>query len=150
MAVSIPEKCLKELDEFFAKKTVHDVNRDAYLVCNLQDFTNKVTISLIFLRDWDSVESDSFNQVIIEGKGVVFQFPCYWVSVPKELTIGFITYIIDTFYDQYVSKWVGNNSSNGNAGNQNPGFIGGNGNCGCNNSNAGFINPYTPPPCNLI
>ena len=146
--ITIPEKCLKELDEFFATKTVHDVNRDSYLVCNLNDFVNKVTLSLIFLRDWDSLESDSFNQVIIENRGVVFTFPCYWVSVPKELCMEYFIYIINTFYDEYVSKWKGNNNNNNN--NNNSSSIGNgnnniNNNCGCNN---GFTNPF--PPCNLI
>lgn len=141
---TISESCLKKLDEFFANKTIHDVNRDSYLVCNLHDVANKVVISLIFLRDWDSLESDSFNQVIIEGKGVVFTFPCYWISVPKELCMEYFNYIIKTFYEEYVSKWIsGNTSSGGNNldSNSRP-SIG----CGCNNS--GFINPY--PPCNMI
>lgn len=148
MAVSIPEKCIKELDTFFANKTIHDVNRDSYLVCNLHDYLNKVIISMIFLRDWDSLESDSFNQVIIEGKGVVFTFPCYWISVPKELCMEYFNYIIKTFYEEYVNNWVsGSNDSNtsgsiGNGGNISNGIPG----CGCTNS--GFISPY--PPCNTI
>lgn len=147
MAITIPDKCIKELDVFFANKTIHDVNRDTYLICNLNDTLNKINISLVFLRDWDSLESDSFNQVIIEGKGAVFQFPCYWVSVPKELAMGYITYIINTFYDEYVSRWIGNNSSAGGntgAGSMTGPNIGTN-NCGCNN---GFVNPY--PPCNNL
>lgn len=145
---TIPKSCLDTLDKFFANKTIHDVNRDSYLICNLNDNANKVTVCLVFLRDWDSLESDSFNQVIIEGKGAVFQFPCYWVSVPKELTMGYITYIIETFYEEYVSKWVsgGSNSTSGSTGsNSNTGSINSNSMCGCT---SGFINPH--PPCNLI
>lgn len=144
MAITIPEKCIKDLDTFFANKTIHDINRDSYLVCNLHDHVNKIIISMIFLRDWDSLESDSFNQVIIEGKGVVFTFPCYWISVPKELCMEYFNYIIKTFYDEYVSNWLSNSStSNGSTGNSN-GSI--NSNCGC--ANSGFIAPY--PPCNTI
>lgn len=146
MSITIPEKCIKELDTFFANKTIHDVNRDAYLVCNLHDHINKIVVSLIFLRDWDSLESDSFNQVIIEGKGVVFTFPCYWVSVPKELCMEYFNYIIKTFYDDYVTNWLSNNTSNNtNGGNTNTGFSPPNG-CGC--ANPGFIAPY--PPCGNI
>lgn len=145
MSISIPESCIKTLDTFFANKTVHDVNRDSYLVCNLTDNINRITISMIFLRDWDSLESDSFNQVIIEGKGVVFTFPCYWVSVPKELSMEYFNYIIKTFYDEYVSAWlnISNNTGNtGNSGNMNNG-LGGitNPNIGCGCHTSGFINP---------
>lgn len=143
---TVPEKCLKDLDEFFAKRTIQDVNRDSYLVCNLHDGVNKVIVSLIFLRDWDSLESDSFNQVIIENKGAVFTFPCYWVSVPKELCIDYFTYIIKTFYDEYVSKWTSSSSTSGS--NTNNGSNTSNG-CGCGCANNGFINPYSPQ-CNTI
>lgn len=147
MAVTIPKKCIDELDEFFAKKTILDVNREAYLVKNLQDFENKVTISLIFLRDWDSLESDSFNQVIIEGKGAVFTFPCYWVSVPKELCMEYFSYILKTFYDEYVINWVSASNSNNSNSNTNNGNLSGTV-PGCNCPNPGFIAPY--PPCNTI
>lgn len=144
MVVTIPKKCIDDLDAFFAKKTILDVNREAYLVHNLHDFENKIIVSLIFLKDWDSIESDSFNQVIIEGKGVVFTFPCYWISVPKELCMEYFGYIIKTFYEEYVSNWVSSsNSNNSGSTSNNNGNIPG---CGCQNS--GFIAPY--PPCNTI
>lgn len=138
MAITIPERCIKDLDTFFANKTIHDVNRDSYLVCNLHDNINKVIVSLIFLRDLDSLESDSFNQVIIEGKGVVFTFPCYWISVPKELSMEYFNYIIKTFYDEYVSAWNGNPNT-GNTNNNNMGGMIPSAGCGC--ANSGFINP---------
>ena len=115
----------KPLDDFFALKTIHDANRDTYSICNLFDKTNNIHVSLVFLRDWDSLETDSFNQVIIEGKGAVFTFPCYWMSVPKELAYTYLTYIVQTFYNEYVSVWInkpgtgsgsivgGNNTNNG-------------------------------------
>lgn len=146
MAVTIPKKCIDELDTFFAKRTIQDVNREAYLVQNLHDFENKVVISLIFLRDWDSVETDSFNQVIIEGKGAVFTFPCYWISVPKELCMEYFNYILKTFYDEYVSNWV--SGSSGNLSGGSTGNTGNTSNVGCGCGNTGFINPY--PPCNNI
>ena len=104
MAIVLDDNYFKPLDEFFAKNTVTNVNRDAYLACNLFDKANNIHISLVFLRDWDSLETDSFNQVIIQGKGAVFTFPCYWISIPKELAFTYIKYIVQAFYDDEVSK----------------------------------------------
>ena len=50
MAITMTESMYKELDKFFAEKTVHDVDRDSYLVCNLRDNRFKINISLIFMR----------------------------------------------------------------------------------------------------
>lgn len=107
----------EELDRFFASKTIHDVDRNTFLTCNLVDRVKKITISLIFLRDWDSLETDSYNSVIIQNKGAVFTFPCYWVSIPKELAIPYIEYIIDEFYEEEVSKWNIGDNTNNNTGN---------------------------------
>lgn len=128
----------KPLDDFFALKTIQDANRDAYSLCNLFDKTNNIHVSLVFLRDWDSLETDSFNQVIIEGKGAVFTFPCYWMSVPKELSYTYLTYIVQTFYNEYVSQWI-NNSNTGSG--SNGGITG-----STNNNNT----CYCQPPCGLV
>lgn len=96
---------IDKLDKFFAEKTIIDIDRNSFLVCNLEDKPNKITISLVFMRDWDSLETDSFNSVIIQNKGAVFTFPCYWVSIPKELAMAYIQYIIDDFYMNEVNKW---------------------------------------------
>lgn len=128
----------KPLDDFFALKTIHDVNRDTYSICNLFDKANNICVSLVFLRDWDSLETDSFNQVIIEGKGAVFTFPCYWLSVPKELAYTYLTYIVQTFYDEYVVKWT--NSANSNIGSNGDITSGTNNNNGC----------YCQPSCGLV
>lgn len=131
MAIVLDDNYFKPLDEFFAKNTVTNVNRDAYLVCNLFDKTNNIHVSLVFLRDWDSLETDSFNQVIIESKGAVFTFPCYWISVPKELAYTYIKFVIQAFYDEYVTNWIVSSSDS----------INNNGN---NSNNNGMI----CPPCN--
>ena len=101
----------KELEKFFAEKTIQDVDRNTFQICNLRDKTNQVTISLVFLKDWDSLETDDYNSVVIAKRGVVFTFPCYWLSIPKELCMTYMEYIIDDFYDKYVSEW--NNGSSG-------------------------------------
>lgn len=133
MAIVLDDNYFKPLDEFFAKNTVTNVNRDAYLVCNLFDKSNNIHVSLVFLRDWDSLETDSFNQVIIQNKGAVFTFPCYWISVPKELAYTYIKFVIQAFYDEYVTDWLGNVNS------------GSTSNIGGGNSNNGMTNC---PPCN--
>ena len=95
------------LDKFLSQNTVSTINRETYLICNLTDKINKITVSLVFLRDWDSIECGSFENCIIPNKGAVFTFPCYWVCVPKELAFPYLTSIVDTFYAEYVSKWLG-------------------------------------------
>lgn len=128
------EEMKNTLDAFFASKTIVDVDRNTFLVCNLKDKINKLTFSLVFLRDWHSLESDSYNYVAIEGAGAVFTFPCYWASIPKELVIPYIIEIIETFYSEVVSTWnIGDgNLGNGIAG----GSTSGNG-CNC-------------PPCGVV
>lgn len=119
------------LDKFFAEKTIQDVDRNTFLVCNLEDKQNKIHISLIFMRDWDSIESDSYNSVILENTGAVFTFPCYWISVPKPLAMAYIQWIIDDFYENTVSKWsVGTGNNNG-SGSGTTGGTGNGSNCNC-------------------
>lgn len=130
MAIKLDDNYFKPLDDFFAKNTVTNVNRDSYLVCNLHDKANNITVSLIFLRDWDSLESDTFNEVIIKDKGAVFTFPCYWISVPKELAYTYITCIVQAFYDDTVEKWNNEKNSISNNGN-NSGNMNGCPPCNC-------------------
>lgn len=132
------------LDRFFAEKTIQDVNRDTFLVCNLTDRVNKLTFSLVFVRDWDSLETDEYNTILVEGKGAVLTFPCYWVSIPKELVIPYFVYIIDTLYRTefpYASNEIIDDGSNPS----------GSGGCGC------IKPPNTPtppinqcPPCGVV
>ena len=110
------------LDKFFSEKTVQDVDRNTFLVCNLNDMPKKITISLIFIKDWHTDDYTDYNELTIKNKGAVFTFPSYWVSVPKELAITYFQYIIDKFYEEEVSKW-----DTGIA----PGGDGNNNGCGC-------------------
>lgn len=128
---------INTLDKFFAEKTIQDVDRNTFLVCNLEDKQAKIHISLIFMRDWHSIESDSYNTVILENTGAVFTFPCYWVSVPKPLAMAYIQYIIDDFYENTVSGWSNGSGTggSGNSGSTGGGYPGGNG-CHC-------------PPCGI-
>lgn len=135
MAIVLDESYFKPLDDFFAKNTVTNVNRDSYLVCNLFDKPNNIHVSLVFMRDWDSLETDSFNQVIIQGKGAVFTFPCYWISIPKELAYTYIKYVVQAFYDEYVAEWIKNTSGSIN-------------NSGNTSSGNGTTNGSNCPPCN--
>lgn len=102
-----------ELNKFLALKTLQDANRDVYNICNLFDKENKIDVSLVFLRDWDSLESDEFGVVIINGKGAVFTFPSYWLSISEKLSMHYFETIIDEFYRDYANKWF-NNWNNGN------------------------------------
>jgi len=128
-----------KLDKFFAEKTIVDVDRNTYLNINLHDSRYKIVISLVFMRDFDGLEINSYSDVILEGKGAVLIFPPYWLSIPKELCIPYFEYIINDFYANTVSQWVinGDNENNGNTSGNIPG--------GCNP-------PNTPPlcPCNVL
>ena len=120
---------LDTLDKHFANKVIGDIDRTSFLVCNLKDVERKITISLVFLRDWDSLQTDDFNVVIIKPHGAVFTFPAYWESIPKELCMPYFVGILDEFYANEVSTWGidigdGNNTGSGNAGTGN--------NCNCN------------------
>ena len=132
--LSMTEEMKNTLDNFFASKTIVDVDRNAFLVCNLKDKVNKLTFSLVFLRDWDSLESDSYNYVAIEGAGAVFTFPCYWASIPKELAMPYIIEIIETFYNEVVSGW---NIGDGSLGNRPNSGNSNSGGCPC-------------PPCGVV
>ena len=125
------------LDKFFAEKTIQDVDRNTFLVCNLEDKQAKINISLIFMRDWDSIEADSYNSVILENTGAIFIFPCYWISVPKPLAMAYIQWIIDDFYENTVASW---NTGSGTGGSNNSGASG---NGGCNGNNRPC------PPCSI-
>lgn len=122
---------INQLDKFFAEKTTPDVDRNTFLVCNLNDRINKLTISLVFMRDWHNLEYDDYNQIVLKEKGCVFVLPSYWVSIPKELTMTYIRSLIEDFYNSEVSKWntgsSGDDSSGGSSGSGN--------NCPCQNSN---------------
>lgn len=137
--LSMTEQMRNELDKFFAGKTIQDIDRSSFLVCNLVDKRIKITISLVFMRDWDSLETDSYNSVIIENKGVVFTFPGYWVSIPKELAMTYFEYIINDFYQSTVSEWdiasglVSGGSNSSGAG------------CNCNCPPAKPPRPAAPP-----
>ena len=96
------------------------------------------------MRDFDGLEINSYSDVVIEGKGVVFIFPPYWLSIPKELAMPYFEFVINDFYQNTVSDWIGNgligNSSNGTMG----------GNTGVSQQPGGC--PPTPPlcPCNVL
>ena len=115
ITTNLDKDMIDTLDKFFAIKTINDVDRNACLVCNLFDKTNKLNISLVFLRDWDSLESNGYNYVIIDNAGAVINFPCYWVCIPKELAI---PYIISVLEEIYAKNWninvsAGSDSTNG-------------------------------------
>ena len=124
---------INQLDKFFAEKTTPDVDRNTFLVCNLNDRTNKLTISLVFMRDWHNLEYDDYNQIVLKEKGCIFVLPSYWVSIPKELAMTYIKSLIDDFYNSEVSKW---NNGSGSSGDGSSGGSSGSGNnCPCQNPN---------------
>lgn len=124
----------QQLDKFLAEKTVAAVDRSTYLVCGLEDKTNKITVCLVFVRDWHvDGESEEYRQTLVDGKGVVFTLPAYWLLVPKELVMPFLTYLIEDYYETELGITSGDDtSSDGSSSGSNSG--------GCN------CGGFTPPP----
>ena len=131
--VTIDPNIWKTLDLFFATKTIQDIDRNTFLNCTLNDKINKIHITLVFVKHFDISESDTYNYVAIGSKGAVFTFPCYWVSVPKELAMPYFEYIIKEFYDKEVSGWADGSNSIAGSGNG----TGYNSGCNC-------------PPCGVV
>lgn len=139
MEVTVPSSFYTELDKFFAQKGCMDIDRATLNHIALFDKDNKITISLIFMSDWDASEYDDYNSIILERKGAVFIFPPYWLCVPKELAMTYFEHILKSFYSEYVSKWCSNvNIGSGDINNGN--------NCGCSckpDCNPPTVNPYS-------
>lgn len=122
-----PVNLLDALDKFYAEKTITDVNRETFLICNLKDPGKKITISLVFMKDWDVLEPSDYDQVIVQNKGAVLTFPCYWVSVPKELAIPYFEFIIDELYKNEFDNWNTGSGPSSDTGSNGSGC-----NCPCN------------------
>lgn len=124
----------KQLDTFLAEKTSAAVDRSTYLVCGLEDKPNKVHINLVFVRDWhiDS-ESEEYKQTVVDGAGVVFVLPAYWLMVHKDLVMPFLTYLIEDYYENELGISSGDGSTSGDSSNGGPG-------CNC-----GVVTPQRPP-----
>lgn len=106
MVVTINERFFNALDTFLAEKSCNDVNRDTYLVHNVEDTINKITVSIVFLREWHTdINDDEYGQIVIPNVGAVITVPGYWISVPKELAFTYLKEIINQFYNDFVSKW---------------------------------------------
>ena len=124
----IPDNMRSKLDKFFSEKTIMDVDRSSFLNLELKDNSKKITICLIFLKDWNNIECNGYDIVLIKGVGAVLIFPAYWVSVPKELCMSYFTSVIDSLYNDYFN--TGNSNSDQMTGSNN--HI-----CGC-------------PPCGIV
>lgn len=99
------QEMMNTLDNFFSEKTIQDVDRNTFLVCNLNDKPRDIIISLVFMRDWETDDYSDYNQIILKNKGAIFIFPSYWVSIPKKLAISYFEYLLDQFYKDEVSTW---------------------------------------------
>lgn len=123
---------INQLDKFFSEKTTPDVDRNTFLICNLNDRINTLTISLVFMRDWHTLEYDDYNQIVLKNRGCIFVLPSYWVSIPKELALTYIQALIDNFYNEEVSKWNNGSDGSGTGSGSGDGSSSGNG-CPCKN-----------------
>ena len=123
---------INQLDKFFSEKTTPDVDRNTFLICNLNDRINTLTISLVFMRDWHTLEYDDYNQIVLKNRGCIFVLPSYWVSIPKELALTYIQELIDDFYNVEVSQWNTGSGGSGSGSGTGDGSSSDNG-CPCKN-----------------
>ena len=104
--ITINERFFGPLDTFLAEKSCNDVNRDTYLVHNIEDTINKITVSIVFLREWHTdINDDEYGQIVIPNIGAVITVPGYWISIPKELAFTYLKEIVNQFYSEHVSEW---------------------------------------------
>lgn len=132
--ITINERYFNSLDIFLSEKSCNDVNRDTYLVHNIEDAINKITISIVFLREWhNDINDDEYGLIEIPNVGAVITVPGYWISVPKELAFTYLKEIVNQFYEDNVSKWdISNQDANN----------------GVNNGMMNNYPTYTPPSGN--
>lgn len=107
------------LIQFLKEKSASDINRTTYLVCNLEDKPRKLKISLVFIKDWHSLIADECSYLPIEDKGAVFTFPSFWLSIPIDLSIPFLTNTIDDYYRDELHIYD-ETINNGGTGTNNP------------------------------
>lgn len=100
----IPENMIKSMDDFFGKKNVNDIDRNTFLTLGMRDNRYNLDIVMFFMKDWHG-DYNSYEQMSIEGKGSIFVFPSYWISVPKPLVMSYMIYILEDFYKNVVSGW---------------------------------------------
>ena len=122
----------QQLDKFLAEKTGPAVDRSTYLVCGLEDKPNKIHINLVFVRDWHvDADSDEYKQTVVDGAGVVFVLPAYWLMVHKDLVMPFLVYLIEDYYESELGIKPDEDTSSDSSGS------------GCN---CGGITPPSRPP----
>lgn len=111
--ITINERFFNSLDIFLSEKNCNDVNRDTYLVHNIEDTINKITVSIVFLREWHTdINDDEYGLIAIPNTGAVVTVPGYWISVPKELAFTYLKGIVSQFYSEYVSDWFSDQDIN--------------------------------------
>ena len=94
----------KELDQFLARKTCTDINREKFIPCALRDNSNKLTTCLMFNCNCHSYE-DPVN-IECEYTGAVIHLPAFWLEVPKELAMTYILGLIDSLYVSTYTQWA--------------------------------------------
>ena len=110
--ITINERFFNSLDTFLSEKNCNDVNRDTYLVHNIEDTINKITVSIVFLREWHTdINDDEYGLIEIPNVGAVVTVPGYWISIPKELAFTYLKGIVNQFYEDTVSGWITSNQN---------------------------------------
>lgn len=105
MNITVPADVIEQLNKFIVGNSIANVERTPYLNLNIIDKENGITISIVFVRDFGTMEADDVSTIEIQGKGAVFLIPGYWLGVNQTLAINYITYIIKDFYKEHVSEW---------------------------------------------
>ena len=54
--ITRPPNYYNKLDKFLVGKTVADINRETYMLCELDDFVNIIKVSCVFMRECENIE----------------------------------------------------------------------------------------------
>lgn len=103
----------KDLEEWLSKNFCPLIETTGSLVCELKYCANntKGRIAIAFSRYHS--EKDPWEYIIAD-EGYVLTVPSFWLSIPKELVISYLSYYIDGYMDEYVYNKSSNSNSNNN------------------------------------
>lgn len=90
---------LDKVMEILQSNTSAVIDRSPYTVFDVNDNPNNLIISLVFVRDCNTLELNECLNTIIAGKGAVITLPGYWMGVSTDLAFPYIKNAINECYE---------------------------------------------------
>lgn len=91
------------LTKFMGNETIHSTDRSDHLVWGFDDRKNKKTLSIVFSKSY--LHGEDKVDYTLEGTGIVFVVPSFWLNVPKPLAIEYLLGIIVDYYSTLGIKY---------------------------------------------